>query len=412
MHIAYICADPGVPVFGRKGSSVHVQELLRAFLAHGATIDLFATRFDGEAPADLTTVRCHALPNLPKGDPAVREQAALAANDVLRQAMALNGPYDLVYERYSLWSEAGLAYACAVGIPSVLEVNAPLIEEQARHRSLIDRASAERVAGRVFGLASHLLAVSEGVAAYLAGFPAAVGRIQVVPNGVDPQRFLVERRLNGGGGSPRQADDPTTTSGDGWLAASDMLTVGFVGTLKPWHGLSVLVEAFSQVHLRRPATRLLIVGDGPERAELEADLASHGLSSVTRLTGAVDPAEVPALLAAMDIAVAPYPWCEDFYFSPLKVFEYMAAARPVVSSRIGQLPDLIDHNVTGLLTPPGDSAALAEALLRLVDDAALRERLGQAARRVVIREHAWSAIAGRILGLVGLTSRSRMPVGV
>jgi len=379
MRIAYVCADPGVPVFGRKGASVHVQEIIRALLERGDEVTLFATRFGGEVPEGLGGVRVHPLPGIPKGDLGARERAALEANAGLRAALLRAGPFDLLYERYSLWSEAGVAYAAARGVPSVLEVNAPLIEEQAEHRGLHHRDLAEGVARRAFGAASLLVAVSEGVAAYLRGFPEAAGRVAVVPNGVNVRRFRP-------GLPPERVFEPGA------------FVVAFVGTLKPWHGLPTLVEAFARLHEQHPEARLLVVGDGPERAGLEADLAARGLLSVAHLTGAVDPERVPALLAGCDAAVAPYPARDDLYFSPLKVYEYMAMGLPVVASRLGQLEEALTDGVDALLCPPGDADAFAAALARPLRDPALRTRLGRAARRAA-EARSWDAVAARILDL-------------
>src|SRR5262249_19526710 len=270
--------------------------------------------------------------------------------------------------------------ARSAGLPGLLEVNAPLIDEQAHHRGLVDRAGAARVAQRVFAAASALLAVSAEVAAYLERYPATHGRVHVVPNGVDPARF------------------------PGDLAAArpgraGMFTVGFVGSLKPWHGLPMLVEAFAELHRREPNTHLLIVGDGPERASLEAALAARGLRDAAHFAGAVAPTSVPELLACVDAAVAPYPHRSQFYFSPLKVYEYMAAGRAVVTSQIGQLDALIRDGVNGLLCPPGDPVALADALDRLRRQPELRERLGHAARATVLRNHTWDMVVHQILCL-------------
>ncbi|HYP21353.1 MAG TPA: glycosyltransferase family 4 protein, partial [Chloroflexia bacterium] len=263
-------------------------------------------------------------------------------------------------------------------IPGLLEVNAPLIEEQAEHRGLVHRELAEEVANRAFGAATALLAVSREVAAYLEAFPAAQGRVHVVPNGVNPARF------EGVAGTRDRKED-------------GIFTVGFVGTLKPWHGLPALVEAFDFLYRHTQGVRLLIVGEGPERETMQAELERRGLLRHARFTGAVAPHEVPQLLAEMDVAVAPYPNRADFYFSPLKVYEYMAAGLPVVASRIGQLEDVIEHEANGLLCAPGDPIALAGALDRLRRDAALRARLGQEARRSVLRGHTWDSVAARIL---------------
>jgi glycosyltransferase involved in cell wall biosynthesis len=109
----------------------------------------------------------------------------------------------------------------------------------------------------------------------------------------------------------------------------------------------------------------------------------------------------------MDVAVAPYPHLPLFYFSPLKVYEYMAAGLPTVASRVGQLTELITDGMTGLLYAPGDTAALTACLDRLRCDRDLRRCLGRAARARVLHEHTWEATADRILHLTGATAVAR-----
>lgn len=389
MRIAYICGDPGVPVFGRKGCSIHVQEVLRALRAQGAEVELFAVRLGGEAPADLATVPVHRLPVAEAEGGAAREAALKAANDVWRERFLAGGRWDAVYERYSLWSCGILEQARVQGIPALLEVNAPLIEEQSVHRGLEDEVGAQEMARRAFGAASRLLAVSEEVGAYLEGFPEAMGKVEILPNGVDVDRFapaIAMRRRRSG--------------------KAKNLTVGFVGTLKPWHGTHHLVEAFRVLVQERPEMHLLIVGDGPERSRLMEQVREGGVADRVSFTGSVTAEEVPGWLAAMDIAVAPYPQLEQFYFSPLKVYEYMAAGLPVVASRIGQIERLIRDRVNGLLVEPGKPGSLALALATLAAKRSLRERLGAAARTTVERHHTWASVATRILGWAGGTSGS------
>jgi glycosyltransferase involved in cell wall biosynthesis len=377
MKLAYVCADPGVPVFGRKGCSIHVQEVLRALLRRGVEVDLFAARPGGEPPASLESIRVHALP-APAGDAASRERHALAANRDLEKALRRKGPFDVVYERYSLWSFAAMEYARDNRLPGVLEVNAPLIEEQAKYRSLYDRDAAEGAGDRCFGAAAALVAVSEGVAATLEKHPAARGRVRVVSNGVDPERF-------------RPGLSPAVP------APAGVFTVGFVGSLKPWHGLSVLLEAFGRLHADDDRVRLLVVGEGPERPALEGQIRERGLADAALVTGAVDPDEVPRYLASMDVAAAPYPPDASFYFSPLKVYESMAAGVPVVASRLGQLIELLEDGRCGVLCSAGDPASLAEALAMLRRNPDLRARLARAARAKVLREHTWDMVVERLL---------------
>ncbi|MBD2567903.1 glycosyltransferase [Anabaena lutea] len=374
MRVAYICADAGIPVFGQKGCSIHVQEVIRALQKQGCEVDLFATRIGGIAPADLANVVVHQLPAIPKVEKEIREQVALGINYNLRLDLQKLGNFHLIYERYSLWSYSAMEFAKEKGIPGLLEVNSPLIAEQAKHRGLIDFDNAEKVAHRVFQAATALIAVSEEVKNYLLNYVDS-SKVYVIPNGVNPERFSKIKNYT----------------------KSETFTVGFVGTLKPWHGLPILTEAFVQLHQKVPQSRLLIVGDGPEREHLEVELSTRGLDAYTQFTGAVNPDQVPGLLAAMDVAVAPYPAQADFYFSPLKVYEYMAAGLPVVASKIGQLVDLIEPVVNGILCPPGDAIALAEALEKLWRSPQLRHSLGQAARQKVMQNHTWDAIAQQIL---------------
>lgn len=366
-------------MFGRNGSSVHVQAVVAALRRLGTEVELFAARRGGEPPAGLEGVRVERLPRPPKHDPAIRERAALRANATVEAALERRGPFDLVYERHALWSYAGMEHARRIGVPGLLEVNAPLVEEQARHRTLIDRSGAELAAARAFRAASALLAVSDGVAEHLNRLPSARGNVHVLANGVEPERFTpcVERE-------ERPSERP--------------FTVGFVGTLKPWHGLENLVEAFGAL-AEKSSARLLVVGDGPERPALEEAIGLLGVAHRTELTGAVAPAEVPGLLRRMDAAVAPYPDLRPFYFSPLKLFEYMAAGLAVVASRVGQVSSVLAHEQTGLLCPPGDAAALSAALRRLEADPALARALGRAARARALERHTWEAVARRILDL-------------
>src|SRR5690606_7054747 len=123
-------------------------------------------------------------------------------------------------------------------------------------------------------------------------------------------------------------------------------------------------------------------------------------------TGMVDHADMPSHIGAMDIAVAPYNPRPDFYFSPLKLFEYMAAGRAIIAADIGQIPEIIDHERTGLLVPPGDATALAGAIMTLIDDRTLAASLGRNARQEAVERYAWERNAEIVADLI---ARARQP---
>ncbi|MGI8924115.1 MAG: glycosyltransferase family 4 protein [Fimbriimonadales bacterium] len=358
-----------------KGASVHVQEVIRAMLNQGASVNLLAANIGGERPPELSSVALHPLPTLPKGDAEERERLAIESNGAISDLLRRNGPFDLVYERHSLWSYSAMEFAKEADVPGFLEVNAPLIAEQAQHRSLFDVGSANRVAASAFGAATQVFAVSEPVADYVRSF-APGAKVTVQPNGVDPSRF------------------PSSTAPS---HPSPQFTVGFLGTLKPWHGLDVLIDAFGLLHKRRPKSRLLVVGDGPERGRSAQVIKDKGLLDDVVFVGACLPADVPGCLASMDVAVASNLDCPGFYFSPLKVYEYMAAGLPVVVSAVGELRELIVDGENGFLYPAGDAEALAAILEKLYSEPETRTRVGAAGRRTVQEGHTWESIVRRIL---------------
>jgi glycosyltransferase involved in cell wall biosynthesis len=378
MRVAYVCGDPGIPVFGTKGASVHVQEVIRALLQAGHEVELFCRRTGGGTLGDLATerLRVHELPGPRAESTWAREQALMRLeNETVRALISAHerDPFNLVYERYALFGTAGTAFAREAGVPSVLEVNAPLPLEQAEHRDLVHADTADAVAHRAMTDATVVVCVSHAVAAW-AREQTPRAHIVVEPNGVNADRFPWEVRDEGG-----------------------PFTVGFVGTLKPWHGTETLIDAFARIVGTRPDARLLIIGDGPQRGALEALAAERGVSDRTLFTGSVAPDEVPGWLRMIDVATAPYPSTGDPYFSPLKVLEYLAAGAVVVASRIGQLPELVDDGRTGVLVEPSDPRELASALLRLAGDPALRRRLSSAGRAEIERSRTWHQVVERTL---------------
>lgn len=396
MHVAYVCADAGVPVFGQKGCSIHVQEVIRSLIRRGVQVELLATRLGGEPTNDLAEVSAHEF-RLPATTTTRQREMKLQELSRRIAAKLHEMDCDLVYERYSLWSSSVLKWARLLKVPSILEVNAPLVEEQALHRELIQSEKATEIARECFHLAGTIIAVSDEVAQYVCretrDDPNVIRKLHVVPNGVDTNRFV-----------------PAVKGG----SQSDEFVIGFVGTLKKWHGLESLIEAFCQLSQKHQSAKLRMIGDGPMRQELEAMIRARSLDAAKAVewVGSVPSANIPDWLQTVDVAVAPYAERQGFYFSPLKVYEYMACGLPVVAGATGQLEKILTHLETGLLYEPGNVNALTHWLDFLATHPDQRAHLGRMARRQAEQKHSWEQAVAELLQLAEVDQSvrlSRMP---
>ena len=167
----------------------------------------------------------------------------------------------------------------------------------------------------------------------------------------------------------------------------------------------MLLDAFQRLARRSPDYRLLTIGDGPMRPEIERFAKQHRLCDRVEMAGAVDKPRVVELLRQVDVATAPYHDQAGFYFSPLKLFEYMAAGLPIVSSAMGQISETLRDGETGILTKPGDAADLAAKIEQLKSDPSLRRTLGENARREAFACHGWNRRVQQVLDAIPVSRR-------
>jgi glycosyltransferase involved in cell wall biosynthesis len=309
----------------------------------------------------VTTVR---IPPMPLGPGGARRVPRLAGR------LRSKSP-DLFHAHMSspLSAKWGLAAAVLARLPTVATLQ--LIPD---HR--LDRSSRLQLRVLAAGV-DRWIAVSRDIAAKLAGdlhWPQE--KIAVIPNAVSVERF----------GSPPPAGLRSALTG-----GRDLPLVLTLARLTDQKGHDVLLRAAAEIE----DAVFALAGDGPLRAELEAEAARLGIGDRVVFLG--HRTDVPDLLAACDVFALP----SLYEGTSLAVLEAMAAGRAVIGSSIGGTSELIEDGSSGLLVPPGDAAALAAGLRRLLADSALRDSLAAGARRRVESDFTRQAMTERVERVYG-----------
>ena len=380
-RIAYLRSTPGVGTQA-GGAATHINGFVNAATALGSGIRVISN--DYIPGIDRTMLKL--IDPEPLGS--TRAAFDLRNNLIFSRGALLEierSPVDLIYQRYARFSWAGVAASIHTGVPLFLEYNGSEVwmgKHWDRGDMLPLLARFERLnlaaAARIF-----VVAEVERRNLVRAGIPDE--KIIVNPNGVDTEKF----RPGVGGDAVRR---------ELGLAEGETLA-GFVGTFGPWHGVLTLAQAITLLPADCPV-RFLLVGAGRLRDEVERIVKAAGKEQRVIFGGHVDHERVPALLDACDMLLSPHVPLEDgseFFGSPTKLFEYMAMAKGIVASRLGQIGEVLVDEETALLTEPGDAQQLAAAILRLSSSPELRERLGAAARRAAIERYTWKHNAQRVL---------------
>lgn len=367
-----MACDQVVP--GSTGGSVHVLEVARGLAARGHELHV-AVDARSEAPPDLPGVRWHRVTWTPPSR-FFRFRAQGAVEALLRETRA-----QAVMERYYNFGGEGIGAAAALGVPSLLEVNSPVVDHPGSWKARFDALALVRPLRRRRERLCRL------AAALVAPLPAIVpefarGKTTTVTWGADVDAFHPDRRSE----ALRAA----------WGVPAGATVVLFSGSFRPWHGVHVLEDA-----ARRLASRpdLFFVLAGGDREGAAADFRGRRL-------GRVPYERMPEVVASADVGVAPYdterlPQLRlGFFWSPLKIFEYMASGLPTLTVPRPPLTDIVREGREGRHVREADGAALAEALAALAADAEARARMGAAARARVVERYSWARHCEQLEGVL------------
>jgi glycosyltransferase involved in cell wall biosynthesis len=376
---------------GRGAEGAHIVSVVRALKAQGHDVVVISPpgvdplENAGRAPLDKSDSRVSGINRLWKWISRHLPQLMFELIELAYNGYALlrlPGIFSrrreaVLYERYAFFLFAGVLLAKWFSRKVILEVNEVTGIARARGQVMVPLARwLERV---VFRRADVIVTVSSflrGEVLSRGGQPEAV---LLLPNAIDPRRFQV----SGGGRLVREKH--------GLLGGK---VVGFVGWFDHWDRLDLLLDAVAQLRQDHLDVRVLLVGDGPVAPALRSQIERLGLQNFVVLTGVVSPQEVPNHIDAMDICVLPD---SNPFGSPMVLFEFMAMGKAVVAPDLPPVRDVLQHGQTGLIIPAGDITGLRMAITLLVEDAALRQRLGSEAQKKVMREHTWEANVKRVV---------------
>jgi glycosyltransferase involved in cell wall biosynthesis len=366
LRILYVALDQQVP--GTLGGSVHVQSVAEGLADRGHEVHV-AVQSGGPWPEGR--VHWHAM-SPPLGRAELRWMRRASVRTLGRDVRA-----DVVIERYYNFGGEGVMAARDLGVPAVLEVNAPIIDFPGSTKERVDRALVLKPMQRWRERLCRHTDLFVTPAADILPSWIERDRILEVEWGADVHHFRPEVQ----GPAPFPVDE------------GRILCV-FAGAFRSWHGAVHLAAALARLHAAGD-TRFggVFIGDGPERAS--AERCARGVPGI-HFTGALPHSKLPVALAHAHIGVAPFeparhaPLRLGFYWSPLKIFEYMAVGLPVVAPALPRLAKLVENGREGMLYDPNDPRGLDQALVALADPG-LRLEIGTAARARVVRHFSWEA---------------------
>ena len=366
MRILLLALD--VDLNERQGDSVHLRELVDNLRLQGHKLRI-VTGTTGSSGIEDHTVR-----------------KRFSIRQILQATHLGRDWADIVYER-RMSPKISWAVSLLTGVPFVVEVNGSLDDELralGRKRRLIRPAIARRIRGQMFSRAARVIAVSSGIRDGLVsmyGLPR--DRVAVVPNGANISRFHPKDR-----NSSRIAVR---------LDRNDFI-ICFVGSLVAWQGIPTLIAAAERLRTRIPHLRIVMVGGGPDTDALKAQVWQSSVRDICIFAGEVPYEDVPTIIAASDVCVAPF--ARTRKASPIKVFEYLACGKPVVSSDIDDIGDFLKRSRAGVVIEPGNAEALANGIEWVYNHPEEALELARRGRLAVEQTRSWEETEKKVSAIL------------
>ncbi|WP_445666637.1 glycosyltransferase family 4 protein [Fodinibius sp. AD559] len=388
MNIGYILSEPVNPN-GTSGASVHVSKIIEGLRNKGHKVNLFSHNYNFDGVSNSNSgVNGFSFKNLFKNSvkKIVPRGIVRPFKNYLkyrRNMRMLNGwenglkSCDLIYERDGVYCFKSQKLAEKYDLPYIIECNGFFWEEQ-MFDGLAFKKLYKRRHVQKWKSADHLIAVSGEFKKKMVGLGIDEGKVSVLHNGVEMDVYEVPSKK-------------ITDLRNSFGFSENNVVIGFIGHILPWHRLDILVEGIAQLNKGGYPVKGLIVGGGKlDKVFNEVDRL--GLKENIVFTGAVPQNQVPVHIKAMDICTIPG---SSSYNSPVKLFNYGAAGRPVLATNRSSITEIIDDGRNGLLFYKESQSSFNEQLEELLKDQVLRKELGKNIRSDIEKHHTWNDVVDR-----------------
>ena len=388
LSILYLIGDRGLDLTKGEGYKIHVLKIIDGLKEKGHMVFLLNINENPSLPGfeNYLTIRHKYLRFF--FHRIFPFTGTINSINILLHIIRLNKLYrfDIIHERFGLYAYGGILASKLLHIPHVTEINGPGIEEKklfTKDIAPLQKFIAKMLRKFCLKNTNHIVAVSYNLKTFLMDnrLVKHPDNITVLPNAADVTAF------------DKYFDVQSIKTS---LSLEDKFIIAYTGTLQIWYAIEDVISAFPAVLKEVSNAFLLIVGTGQAQKKLENLADRLGISGNVKFLGYVSHNRIPEMLSISDIVVAPYKEVGmPFFNSPIKIFEYLSAGKPIVATKIGQIAEVLQDQHTALLVMPSHTEELANAIIRLARDEQLRNYLAKNAR-IEAQKYSWDKYADKL----------------
>lgn len=386
--ILYLIGDRGLDLTKGEGFKIHVQKIIEGLQKKGHNVFLLTinekqslSEFDSYLTVQHKYLRFFFHRLFPF-------TGTINSINIMLHIIKLNKIYqfNVIHERFGLYAFGGILASRLLGIPHIIEINGPGIEEKklfTKDIPPIQKLTVKMIRKFCLQFTHHIIAVSNNLKNFLIenSIVKDPNKITVLPNAADTQAFDKDFDIAGIKKS---------------LGLEGKFIIVYTGTLQVWYAIEDIISALPLVLREIPNAILLIVGEGQAREKLEKLSKELKITDKVRFTGYIDHMKIPEILSIADVVVAPFKELGmTFFGSAIKIFEYLSAGKPIVATKIGQIAEILQDQYTALLVEPSVVEEIANAIIRLARDEQLRSYLAKNAR-IEAQKYSWDKYADQL----------------